>query len=783
MDMFEYKNLRQFLNDNSIIIPSFQRDYAQGRDNDEAAKVRELFVTSIIDFLESDNNEFLSLDFTYGYKREIDSGNNRGCYYPLDGQQRITTLFLIHIYVYKQLKERLVLRELMLHDKYFLSFGYEERDGANEYIKALLEDNDAVSVPEAWHSYPSAEGMARTYRLIANKFRSIKSADFRKIKDRLDNIYFLCKDFGPEDTPEEIFCKMNSRGRQLTESEIFKSGIIGLDKKASDLFSRSFKTFYEKIFMEEYCDDSLDDSIKRTESIVMKIVRSFFSFIEKSNGKGHNRKITMEGFVPFSSYKKLLDEEKKYLDVLINFFKYWHCLGNSNDIISYILPKRIGTRDFKRLSQDYIASIVLAFAEGKIEIEELSKWMRIISNIIDNTDDTIERAKLLCSLSTNVKDIERYLSEKDFKKINNQQLQLQLKEECEKAKYLATSYRNEIIDMENFSFADGSIRYLFTDGNGDYDWDNFKSKSCNFKNLFDIDDTGRIKNNDRLNDAIRTYIYNGNIYDNFFYERNIFGNKQEGKIDHCYFWRKLFLDSGYLEFTDNLLLGKEKDPKSSEDDSIQVFIHRKSIAEFAEYEQAEKCRFHWNYCSPFLYPKGESVWNWFLIDGKYYADSRLYMNNHLLVATLKELYDEDDLKLVNHLKIAEGSNPKISNGILVGYRGFEYFFEYQDYIFAFVTPYTDVYNEIYLLDVDKSSQAKRPYVCLCDIPDKQMRFTAETIANVQKNYWLGSEDEIDLTVNLSEEDKSFDKIYMKVKDKAGKIAGLIKKYCENNQKD
>ena len=85
-------SLEAFLKDHIIVIPAMQRDYAQGRDNAEATTIRRLFISSILDAVLS-NNE-LSLDFTYG-----DSFNNDLLrYYPVDGQQRLTTLFLLHIY-------------------------------------------------------------------------------------------------------------------------------------------------------------------------------------------------------------------------------------------------------------------------------------------------------------------------------------------------------------------------------------------------------------------------------------------------------------------------------------------------------------------------------------------------------------------------------------------------------------------------------------------------------------------------------------------------------------
>src|SRR4051812_10098720 len=71
-------------------IPIIQRDYAQGRPDHVAKRIRENFLSvlhrALIDA------DPVSLDFVYG---EIADGVMT----PLDGQQRLTALFLLHWYI------------------------------------------------------------------------------------------------------------------------------------------------------------------------------------------------------------------------------------------------------------------------------------------------------------------------------------------------------------------------------------------------------------------------------------------------------------------------------------------------------------------------------------------------------------------------------------------------------------------------------------------------------------------------------------------------------------
>jgi hypothetical protein len=73
-----------------IEIPLFQRDYAQGRMTSTVQRIR----TSFLDVLHKavTGGSAVSLDFVYG---DVDAGTLR----PLDGQQRLTTLFLLHWYL------------------------------------------------------------------------------------------------------------------------------------------------------------------------------------------------------------------------------------------------------------------------------------------------------------------------------------------------------------------------------------------------------------------------------------------------------------------------------------------------------------------------------------------------------------------------------------------------------------------------------------------------------------------------------------------------------------
>ena len=75
---------------NRIEIPLIQRDYAQGRRTQLPRRSGRTSSRSCTDAITG--GEPVGLDFIYG---EVENGT----FHPLDGQQRLTTLFLIHWYL------------------------------------------------------------------------------------------------------------------------------------------------------------------------------------------------------------------------------------------------------------------------------------------------------------------------------------------------------------------------------------------------------------------------------------------------------------------------------------------------------------------------------------------------------------------------------------------------------------------------------------------------------------------------------------------------------------
>lgn len=200
-----------------IIIPIIQRDYAQGRKGTDVTRIRERFLDSLYMAV---TEKPITLDFVYG---DIDSEGNMT---PLDGQQRLTTLFLLHWYAAQK-------GSVSEAEHSFLKrFSYETRYSARYFCIDLVDykpnfkktiSKEIINqawFPLDWENDPTISSMLVMLDAIDNKFKDVPNL-WERLKEKCITFYFLpIKDMGLTD---ELYIKMNSRGKPLTLFEHFKA--------------------------------------------------------------------------------------------------------------------------------------------------------------------------------------------------------------------------------------------------------------------------------------------------------------------------------------------------------------------------------------------------------------------------------------------------------------------------------------------------------------------------------------------------------------------------------
>ncbi len=121
----------------SIVIPRIQRDYAQGRKGEEDK--RRDFLAEIKKYLQL--GEKLKLDFVFGSNTINAKGEKQ--FVPIDGQQRITTLWLLHWFF--AVKTNIIAQQDVC--EWLHRFNYETRNSSSEFCEKLcVEFHKAASV-------------------------------------------------------------------------------------------------------------------------------------------------------------------------------------------------------------------------------------------------------------------------------------------------------------------------------------------------------------------------------------------------------------------------------------------------------------------------------------------------------------------------------------------------------------------------------------------------------------------------------------------------------------
>lgn len=217
-----------------ITIPIVQRDYAQGRTTAGVNRIRARFLQVLYDALVEGKNT--TLDFIYGNVDE------KGQLIPLDGQQRLTTLFLLHYYV--------ALHENVAKEDYafLLNFTYETRVSSREFCERLVKfspdfskDNLSDQIQDEawflleWESDPTVLSMLVMLDAIHEKFKETNGL-WEKLMGDAITFYFLPLD--KMGLTDELYIKMNSRGKPLTRFEHFKAELELQIKAVSENFAK-----------------------------------------------------------------------------------------------------------------------------------------------------------------------------------------------------------------------------------------------------------------------------------------------------------------------------------------------------------------------------------------------------------------------------------------------------------------------------------------------------------------------------------------------------------------
>ena len=631
----------RFLKESEIEIPIIQRDYAQGRAGKE--ELRKSFLRDLTDALGT--NKRMKLDFVYGT-------NENGVLILIDGQQRLTTLWLLHWYVaYRAQKlDKPTIERLR-------KFSYRTRLSSRQFCEKLAgfselppDDLDVAShirnqvwFRRAWRNDPTIQSMLRMISGtledksdgIDGVVNSQQSADYwNKLTSSDCPIVFYHLNLYGISHSDDLYIKMNARGKPLTSFENFKADIAGyiekyknrspewgklydlceglpirVDTKWMQLFwankspvntvDEAYFAFVNRFFFVKVCLDKTDDVNWLVPSDKENSNGSYKYLNDSRDGSDFDRKIAYTSLEPYKFHNgeiplSVLQDLKKTLDAFCDFMN--SCKDNiksPNELIPQCEWDR-GNREFKFVPE-YIAdakplkdnsgneireitvlsqpqrvvffAICRFFSEVPTQIDmyesrkQLKRWLRVVWNLVSVQDldgrqyiRTFSAMRSAMSFISNIdsQDVYGCLAKMNVAvKEHPTTFDQQFEEEVNKARKISEpvttdegDWEQKIIDAESAGFFRGAIRFLFTDGNGKVNWDEFDTKYLNAKKYFDQKGVSQaFRKNALLLRAFLARIGESNLTEKFW-----FGNGAD-------FWRnQVLLNAEFNSVVSELLL-------------------------------------------------------------------------------------------------------------------------------------------------------------------------------------------------------------------------------------
>lgn len=487
-----------------VEIPIIQRDYAQGRV--EHVSLSKNFLYAIKEALI--NGTELNLDFIYGSFPDV---NKKDSFQPLDGQQRLTTLFLLHWYAFK--KERT--QDNSILDS-LLNFSYEIRISSREFCIALVSEKFEIKDQEdiseqiqnsnwyflSWQQDSTIRAMLKMLDEIQKMFKDFDNLWYLLTEKKIITFYHLVlDDFGLSD---DLYIKMNARGRLLTPFENLKAEIQEKNEKngwekfkpLNEHFSTKIDTVWTDFVWKNYqYNHSVDIAHMRLITAVVMINVA----LGKTDLKPNQRNELIQQLEDNCFLRDLINYiDKNVFDMLTEYYN----LYSSIDIARYDLqlemwrhfPRKSITNEIliagnnPAVDNSSYTQKVLFFAQTEylrrvstFNKDNYTDWMRVVRNIVSRGDidqngkrpDIVRSPEtfvgvinLINELASGCENIYLYLSTTNIKSVF---ARYQIQEEIIKAKILiAYPERKDLLfKLEDNDLMRGHISFALNCANFD----------------------------------------------------------------------------------------------------------------------------------------------------------------------------------------------------------------------------------------------------------------------------------------------------------------------------
>lgn len=202
----------------------------------------------------------MNIGFLYSYKpgyrlEGFPENDNYNDVYIIDGQQRLTTLFLTLFYHSIKEGRKNEFLEMFRYDKNIstVSFDYRVRNLTHEFIVELLDKIDNVDdfrtirtsnwFLEEYASDPTVRAIVKAFSILEENFEDESDEYFNFLKQKIVFWHFKTD---KTDQGEELYITMNSRGKQLEENETIRAKLFeNIDSKSELIWSEKWEEWQD----------------------------------------------------------------------------------------------------------------------------------------------------------------------------------------------------------------------------------------------------------------------------------------------------------------------------------------------------------------------------------------------------------------------------------------------------------------------------------------------------------------------------------------------------------
>ncbi|MEY8517652.1 DUF262 domain-containing protein [Lachnospiraceae bacterium 29-84] len=621
-DIFSFYELVQTY---KVQIPIIQRDYAQGRTQN--LTICKNFLKTLRESIVNDKT--INLDFIYG---NVD----RDIFFPLDGQQRLTTLFLLHWYSFVRETDM----ECSVQES-LKRFTYETRSSSRRFCDSLLNHpismDDSSLISEqildskwfflSWKYDATIRAMLKTIDVIHDIFKDV-DVIWDALVNRKNVIFHLLilENFGLSD---DLYIKMNARGRVLTPFENLKAQIQ--DKSANenweesrnelDKFSYKIDGAWTNFLWHNFKKDNSVDNAHM--NFITTLVMAKLSIGQML--KGAERIEVIRRLNDSNSDRELI----KYMDEKTFHYIYdvyelycvsipYDCLpllninlwrhSPENNLLYEIL---LGTNTSYTHKILFYAQTEYLLRNKPIVQERFEEWMRVVRNILSRADVTVDGKRndivrspesfygainLVSELAEGCSDIYKYLCTASFVSSFARE---QVKEEILKAEIICSrsGQKDLLFRMEDNELLRGRIMFALECANyknhiEEIDFELLAEIQAVFEKYFNKELDSNHKEFDKLRRVMLTIEVNGKYqYYNYWWSYWYAGEADKRKLFPSY--REIEYFIGLNEFKayfkklvsqlisqdyDNIIEGFEK-PMDMENWQYKLIKEEKLLAD------------------------------------------------------------------------------------------------------------------------------------------------------------------------------------------------------------